>query len=244
MAVLAVSALGLRAGPVHAQGRGGAAAVAPGRAPLLHVRLVDQETRQPLAGVLVSAFGVNGTTGPALLSSAEGIAAVRTMGAGAPRLFIRRIGFAPVTTQPVAMPADPSQLVDVTVPVHRIVLSTVRVVGSPVCTAQTASPSAGAAAAWTEVRTALEASVLTRDQRLVTTAALRFERQLGRDGALQSVDTTARGRSGERPFFAPPPAVLESDGSVTLPTMSRPSRSMLAAATCRSACSSMTPSAA
>jgi hypothetical protein len=98
------------------------------------------------------------------------------------------------------------------VPVHRITLSTVRVLTSQPCSEQTESPSAGARAAWTEVRTALEASTLTRDQRLVTTAALLFQRQLGIGGKVQFVDTTRRGRSGERPFFAPPPAMFERDG--------------------------------
>jgi hypothetical protein len=81
-----------------------------------------------------------------------------------------------------------------------------------VCANQTESPSAGALPAWTQVRTALEASALTRDQRLVTTAAFRFQRDLRVDGKVNYADTALRGRSGERPFVAPAPAVLERDG--------------------------------
>ena len=95
---------------------------------------------------------------------------------------------------------------------HRITLGTVHVVGNQVCANQTESPSAGAQAAWTQVREALEASALTRDQRLVTTAALRFQRDLRVDGKVNYADTALRGRSGERPFVAPAPAVLERDG--------------------------------
>ncbi len=178
----------------------------------VRVRLLDDETRRPLAGALVSALNAAGVSGPAVLSSADGIALVRVAGTGPHRLLVRRIGFAPATTEPVAAPAERAHAVDVVVPVHRITLSTVRVTANQSCSDQTASPSAGAEAAWTAVRTALEASALTRDQRLVSTAALSIERQLGIDGKVQFVDTTLRGRSGERPFVAPAPAVLERDG--------------------------------
>lgn len=182
------------------------------RAQVVRVRLADEETRQPLAGVLVSALDAGGAMGPAVLSSGDGIATVRIPGSSPHRLLIRRIGFAPVTTEPIAVPSESSTTVEIVVPAHRITLSTVRVVGSQSCTDRSESPSAGALAAWTQVRTALEASALTRDQRLVTTAALRFQRELRRDGTLDFADTTLRGRSGERPFFAPAPAVLERDG--------------------------------
>ncbi len=183
----------------------------PLRAQDVHVRLLDEETRAPLTGVLVAALGIGGAIGPATLSSGDGIATVHATGQGAFRLLIRRIGFAPVTTDSLSMPAS-GQTVDIVVPARRITLNTVHVVGDAVCANQTESPSAGAAAAWTEVRTALEVSALTRDQRLVTTAALRFQRQLRLDGTVDYADTTLRGRSGERPFVAPSPSVLERDG--------------------------------
>ena len=184
---------------------------APLRAQDVHVRLLDEETRTPLAGVLVAALGSGGAIGAATLSSGGGIATVHPAGPGPLRLFIRRIGFAPVTTDSLLIPTS-AQTLDVVVPAHRIMLNTVHVVGNAVCANQTESPSAGAAAAWTDVRTALEASALTRDQRLVTTAALRFQRQLRADGTVDYADTTLRGRSGERPFVAPAAALLERDG--------------------------------
>src|ERR1019366_10099659 len=131
----------------------------------LRVRMADEETRQPLAGVLVSALDAGGAMGPAVLSSADGIATVRMTGAGPHRLLIRRIGFATVTTDPITVPPESSTTVDIVVPAHRITLSTVHVVASQSCTDRTESPSAGALAAWTQVRTALEASALTRNQR-------------------------------------------------------------------------------
>ncbi|MFI5230925.1 MAG: carboxypeptidase regulatory-like domain-containing protein [Gemmatimonadales bacterium] len=175
------------------------------------MRLLNEETREPLAGVLVAALGAGDAVGPTTLSSGDGIATVHSPSAGPLRLLIRRIGFAPVTTDSIAEPPA-GRTVDVVVAAHRITLTVVHVVGSAGCASDAESPSPGAAAAWTEVRNALEASTLTRDQRLVTTAAFRFQRQLRADGTVDYADTTLRGRSGERPFVAPAPAVLERDG--------------------------------
>ena len=181
------------------------------RAQDLHVRLVDEETREPLAGVLVAALGASDAVGPTVLANGDGIAVVQVIGNGAHRLLIRHIGFAPVTTDSIVAPASGATL-DVVVPSHRITLSTVRVAADQSCTAQAASPSAAAEGAWTAVRDALEASALTRDQRLVTTEGFRFQRQLRLDGRVDYADTTSLGRSGERPFVAPAPSILERDG--------------------------------
>ena len=187
------------------------AAATVARAQDLRVRLVDEETHQPLGGVLVAALGDSNAVGPTVLTSSSGIAAVRTLGGGAHRLLVRHIGFAPVTTDPVT--ADTTgALVEIVVRAERITLGTVHVVASTGCSGQTESPSAGAADAWTAVRDALEASTLTRDQRLVTTAGYRFHRQLRIDGIVDFADSASLGRSGERPFVAPAPALLERDG--------------------------------
>ncbi len=177
----------------------------------MRVRLLDQETRDPLGGLLVAALDRAGAIGATTLTSGDGLATVKITGTGPHRLLIRRIGFAPVTTDTLAtsMPGTP---LEITVPAHRIVLGTVHVFVNQVCANQTESPSAGALPAWTQVRAALEASALTRDQRLVATAAFRFQRDLRIDGKVNYADTALRGRSGERPFVAPAPAVLERDG--------------------------------
>jgi hypothetical protein len=188
-----------------------AAAPSPAAAQDVRVRLVDEDARQPLAGVLVAALDRAGAIGTTTLSSIDGIAMVHLAGSGPYRLLIRRIGFAPVTTDTLALPALGSTL-EIVVPARRIVLGTVRVVGNQTCSNQTESPSPAAEPAWTQVRAALEASALTRDQRLVTTAAFRFQRDLRVDGTVNFADTALRGRSGERPFVAPAPAALERDG--------------------------------
>jgi hypothetical protein len=178
----------------------------------LRVRILDETTRDPVAGALIAALGSNGVPGPAVLTSAEGYAVVPVRGSASPRLLVRRIGFVPDTTAAISPPADVSSIIDVVARARRVTLSTVEVVTAPPCTAQAASPSASADAAWTQVRTALEASMATRDQRLVATSALTVERGLDPDGTLRYVDTTGRGRSGERPFVSPAPAMLERSG--------------------------------
>ncbi len=188
------------------------AAATPLRAQTVRVRLLDEETRLPLVGVLVAALEANDAIGLTVLASSDGIAVVRAKNTGPHRLLIRHIGFAPVTTDPVNVTSEAGQTLDIIVPAHRITLNAVHVVGNATCPAQAPSPSDAAAQAWTEVRTALEASTLTRDQRLVATTALRFQRDVRVDGHIDFADTTQRGRSGERPFYAPEPAALERDG--------------------------------
>ena len=48
----------------------------------LHVRLLNEETREPLAGVLVAALGDNAAVGPTVLATGDGIATVRVTGSG------------------------------------------------------------------------------------------------------------------------------------------------------------------
>jgi hypothetical protein len=181
------------------------------RAQTMRVRLLDEVTHQPVVGALVSALNSAGASGLAVLSSVDGIANVLVGNADPARLLIRRIGFEPVTTEPLARPDASVAPIELMVPARRITLSTVHVVANASCPPRAESPSVAAQSAWTAIRTALEASALTRDRRLVTTAALRFQQQLRLDGRVDYADTT-RGRSGERPFVAPSPAALERDG--------------------------------
>ena len=78
----------------------------------IHVRLLNEETREPLAGVLVAVLGAEAAVGPSVLATGDGIATVRVTGAGPHRLLIRRIGFAPVTTEPITHGAADVKLPD------------------------------------------------------------------------------------------------------------------------------------
>jgi hypothetical protein len=178
----------------------------------VRLRLLDEGTRQPLAGALVSVFAADKLSGRSVLSSRDGIVIAHPVGAGPYRLLVRRIGFAPFTADVGDLAGASADVRSIAIPARRITLNTVRVVATQTCPDDAKSPSSAAELAWTEVRGALEASALTRDQRLVTTTALRFRRELRIDGTILRTDTTLRGLSGERPFVAPPPAVLERDG--------------------------------
>jgi len=177
--------------------------------PALRVRVVDSLSRQPLAGVLVAAREASGATGRAGLSSVEGLATLEAAGGGPWRVVVRRIGYAPFVSAPLAAgPAEAGPIL-LLVPAHRVRLPAVRVVATRACDARAPSPSAEAAPVWEEVTKALEASALTRDYRLVTTAGVAFERRLTLEGRLVTVDTVLRARSGERPFPALDPSDLE-----------------------------------
>jgi hypothetical protein len=177
----------------------------------LRLRIVEEDTHAPLAGALVSALGRSGVAGPPALVSVNGLATVQVTGRGPYRFVVRRIGYQPVTTDSIAAPIRADSIVNIVFPVRRILLSPVTIVEDAPCTDRTASPSSAAAPAWTDARTALEASALTRAQRLVTTSVIRFRRELTPNGRVSFADT-ARVRSGERPFVAVSPAALERDG--------------------------------
>lgn len=177
----------------------------------LRLRIVDGDTRAPLVGALVSEVGRNGVAGASALVSANGLATVQVTGGGPYRFVVRRIGYQPVTADSIVRPLSADSIVTIVFPVRRILLAPVTIVEDAPCTDRTASPSSAAASAWTDARTALEASALTRAQRLVTTSVIRFRRELTPSGRVSFADT-ARVRSGERPFVAISPAILERAG--------------------------------
>ena len=178
----------------------------------IRVRLLDEKLRSPLGGLLVSTVDTAGTSSPAVLSSPDGIAVIHVRTVASYRLLVRRIGFAPFTTDRIPSQIAPGSVVDILVPARGIVLGAVKVVADQSCSEKAESPSVAARPVWLEIHAALEASVLSRDQRLTRTTALSVRRDLARDGTVTYTDTTARATSGDRPFFAPSPAILEKNG--------------------------------
>ena len=176
-------------------------------------KLLEADAQTPLAGVLVSELDAGGASGVPVLSTAGGIATLNLHGVNSVRLLVRRIGFTPMTVGPITVPRNPSGPIVVTITRFTpVTLSAIRVTTQPSCSANVGSPAAGARDAWAAVRTALEASRLTRSQRLVKTAAVTFERWIPLGGSPGRTDTTGRGMSGERPFVSPSESALERDG--------------------------------
>ncbi|MFI5310190.1 MAG: carboxypeptidase-like regulatory domain-containing protein [Gemmatimonadales bacterium] len=183
-------------------------------AQVLRVRLVDDQSREPVSGALVSATAAVGPASTAVLSAPTGVVVVHVAAAGSYRVLVRRIGYAPFTSEALAVTGDDDPPFAIVLPSRRITLATVRVTAHRTCDARAPSPSRDAEPLWEEVRKALESSALTRELMVVTTAGVTFERQLTVDGTFQRVDTTSRGTSGARPFVARDAASLEHSGYV------------------------------
>jgi hypothetical protein len=192
-----------------------ACALSPAGAQTLRVRLLDEVSSQPLRGALVSAIAANGTTTPAVLSSADGVALVQVPEAGRYRVLVRRIGNRPFTSAELLAGGTVDPIVTLTVPTRPVILATIKVTARGSCDARAESPAPDAEPLWQEVRKALESSLLSRSQMHVITSAVTVDRWVGLDGRQERVDTTARGLTGSRPFRAQTPARLEHEGYVT-----------------------------
>ena len=182
----------------------------------IRVRVVDDASQRPLAGALASAVG--GPAGvaalPASIVAQDGMATVRVPAAGVYRILVRRIGYAPFTSDSVRVTGTSSIAITIAVPSTRIALTAVRVTATRECDANGMSTSSEAAPLWNEVRTALETSILSRGTSFIVMNGVSVRRTLGEDGRLISEDTTSKGTAGARPFSAEDPAFLARSGYV------------------------------
>jgi len=196
-------------------GLGFAASTALAQFPV-RIRVVDQETQRPLGGALVSAVGgpAVGTTTQAVLAAGDGTALLRVPATGVYRILVRRIGYAPFTSDTVRVTGNASVAITLAVPPVRIALAVVRVTARRECDADAPSTSSESGPVWEEVRKALETSVLSRGTAFIVTSGVSIRRTFGEDGKLVTEDTTAKGTAGARPFTAVDPALLERGGYV------------------------------
>ncbi len=185
------------------------------RAQTLRIRAVDSLSSLPIAGALVSTVSPDGALGTPVITSSDGLAALHVESAGAYRVRVRRIGFAPFTSGELRVAGDRDSVVTLAVPSVHVTLGAVRVVERRACDRRVASPSAGAAPVWEEVRKALETSRLSRAASYVSINAVGYERQFAANGTLERVDTTARGTAATQPFAARAPDLLEAQGYVS-----------------------------
>jgi hypothetical protein len=182
----------------------------------VRVRVLDQETQRPLGGALVSAVGGPAATlaVQAVLATGDGTALLRVPAIGVYRILVRRIGYAPFTSDTVRVTGTTSVAITIEVPATRIALATVRVTARRECDAEALSTSSEAAPIWEEVRKALETSFLSRGTSFIVTTGVSTRRTFGEDGKLLTEDTTAKGTAGARPFAAVDPGLLERGGYV------------------------------
>lgn len=130
---------------------------------------------------------------------------------GSYRLRVLRIGYRPFVSQPVTIPNDNGLTVRLDAP--RIVLASMLVKATTPCSRIERDPET-TGLVWTEVSKALKASQLTAADVAILSTSRVYRRELDRNGAIISADTTTVPVGASRPFSAPDPAFLEQNGYV------------------------------
>jgi hypothetical protein len=184
------------------------AAAQPGHSEV-RVRL-EAESGIPLGGALVALLDQADRVVVEGLSSEGGLRTLRAAD-GVYRVRVRRIGFLPHVTGPVRIPHEGELLVRLDN--QRIVLSTIVVSARTQCRALEREALA-LATVWEEVSKALRASQLTTDDLSGIAQARVYRKEMSREGAVTTADTSTFVVTNSRPFGAADPAVLARDGYV------------------------------
>lgn len=172
--------------------------------------LVQAGSGAPLQGALVAlvdpadnavAESLSGTAGRVTLKAA----------AGEYRVRVRRIGYRPFYTEPVAIPRAGEFVVNVES--ARVVLQAMVVSASTQC-GHIGNDKATLSSAWEEISKALRASELTAADVSTIGQSIKYRRELGRNGSVVSADSTFLRSGRNRPFAAIDPVSLARDGFV------------------------------
>lgn len=180
----------------------------------LRLRVTEESSGRPLSGAVVDVFdGAGAVVAQGILSS-DGRRLLALPAGGTYRVRVRRIGFEPFTSSTPPVPPDGTVDVALAVPARRVVLSTITVLGRSVCS-RNALSDPGILALWTEIRTALATTALSRADSALSLEARAFRRRL--DPSLELTDEQVglpRLTSGGRPYYSLDADSLASGGYV------------------------------
>ncbi len=186
-------------------------AAGPAAAQTIRVRTVDEVTRQPAAGALVSLLTPSGARLRQRLTDHLGRATLTASGPGVYRVRADRIGHPGITSDSLALRAADTVELTIAMPARRTVLPELVATGTSPCVTDPAS-ARSTAALWEEARKALLTSQLTRDRRDLRFTVLEFSRRLGPNLAVLEETTDTLELPALRPFTSIPAAILERDG--------------------------------
>lgn len=194
---------------------------APATAGAQVARVVVDPTADAGAGLTAALLAEDGSRVAQRLVPAAGRVELRAGAAGTYRVALFRVGFVRTVSAPVALAAGAAAEVRVAAPSEPVALARMVVRGRSQCrTGRGALEDAQAPAAtlWEEVRKALDASVLARDEGLLRASIEEYERAMDpadRDTLSERATTTANAVVRD-PFVTPPPAELVARGFARL----------------------------
>jgi len=189
-------------------------AAAPLRAQVVRGVVVEQATRTPVAGVVLSVVDERGGTVAQALSDDDGTFDIRLPRPGAFTLDAKRIGVRRITVPRFVVAEGETHRLDVAVEPLPAVLSSVRIMGHTSCVRHPES-NARTAALWDDARAALTAAVLTRRLTSATDTVIRYVRTLDVDTWRVLFEDRRRvPTAAERPFRSLPAEELSAKGYV------------------------------
>jgi Carboxypeptidase regulatory-like domain len=160
----------------------------------------DSASQQGIPGVVLVLLDANGGALGRNITNEEGRFAV-ALTAAMQRVQFLRIGFRPRT---VTIPATTTQELDVTMPSIPTLLSAVNVVDEATCPRR--ADRAAAFALWEQAKTALLATVVTRETNPANVVRLHYERRLDDNDRVIAQTVRIDSASTDRPWVAPRPA--------------------------------------
>ena len=178
----------------------------------IRLRVTEEASGRPIAGAVADVFDSAGAVVAQGIVSPDGVRLLTLPAGGSYRVRIRRIGFEPFTTAaPLVPPAGMVELA-LAIPARRVVLSTITVLGRSVCS-RNAFRDPGVLALWTEIRTALATTALSRRDSTLSLEARAFRRRLD-----PSLEITAeqvglpRVTTGGKPYYSRDADSLANEG--------------------------------
>lgn len=178
-------------------------------------RVLEQGTRQPVAGALVALRAPGGVRSASAITTASGTFSVVAPEPGRYTLVVERIGYRTWTSDPISLEAGQTASRTVEVPVEAVRLSEIRVVGGEERCAESPDAGPGTTRLWEEARKALTATRLTEDERRLRYRLLDFRRELEPDGEeVTAEEVTTREGTGLHPYRSLPVEELAERGYV------------------------------
>jgi hypothetical protein len=176
------------------------------------VRVLDQQTAEPVAGALVQLIGESGLVGQKI-TDVLGRALLPPTGAGPYRIRVQMIGMASVETEAFAMEAGGSLHRDVSLEMQPLGLEGLAIEVGERCRVR---PQATLTArVWGEARKALAITALTDDQRLYRYETMLYEHDLDRNAEVVLEERRSRREASMRtPFRSRPGRELMENGFV------------------------------
>ena len=177
----------------------------------VRVQIVDDRTREPIGGAIVSLIDGSGKSLVEGLTAASGHRLLQATSAGEYRILVRRVGYIPVTSPAIAIPAGEPISYLLAVSGQRVVLPSVVSRARRMCRTDV-DEVARTSVLWEEIRKALTASELTKTEGYSPIQLRVFEREIDRERKVTKEAWSPWVTTTNSPFVATSSAELSRNG--------------------------------